>query len=102
MRWSVIDWDEIRVLDHKERAGLQLADVVAGAFYQGVELNRGGGEIDCDPSHAKLLKPIIACRPGGWTIGYGLRTMPIPAAMGLTVSQRALFEFYGFSGWKSG
>ena len=104
IKWSVIDWDEIRVLDHKERAGLQLSDVVAGAFYQAVEQNRGGGEIECDPSHAKLLKPIIAARGNGWTIGYGLKTMPLPAAMKLTIPQRALFEFYGFSkyGWESG
>lgn len=97
IKWSVIDWEEIRVLDHKERAGLQLADVVAGAFYQAVEQNRGGGEVECDPSHAKLLKPIIAARSSGWTIGYGLKTMPVPAAMNLAVAQRALFEFYGIS-----
>lgn len=104
IKWSVIDWEEIRVLDHKERAGLQLADVVAGAFYQAVEQNRGGGEIECDPSHAKLLKPIIAARPSGWTIGYGLKTMPIPAAMNLAISQRGLFEAFGFpkTGWGSG
>jgi hypothetical protein len=101
IKWSVIDWEEVRVLDHKERAGLQLADVVAGAFYQAVEQNRGGGEAECDPSHAKLLKPIIAARPNGWTIGYGLKTMPIPIAMNLAIRQRALFEFYGFpkNGW---
>lgn len=97
IKWPVVDWEEIRVLDHKERAGLQLADVIAGAFYQAVELNRGGGQTDCNPSHAKLLKPIIACRPSGWTIGYGLKPMPAPAAMNLTKSQKALFEFYGFS-----
>lgn len=103
IKWSVIDWDEIRVFDHKERAGLQLADVVAGAFYQGVELNRGAIE-ECDPSCANLLKPVIASRPSGWTIGYGLKTMPIPEAMNLVASQKALFEFYGFpqAGWKRG
>ncbi len=104
IKWSVIDWEEIRVLDHKERAGLQLADVIAGAFYQAVELHRGSGEVDCDPSCAQLLKPLIASRPTGWVLGYGLKTMPIPAAMNLTASQKVLFEFYGFpqTGWTSG
>jgi hypothetical protein len=38
--WVVVDFDEIRVLDHAARAGLQLADIVAGAFFQAVERNR--------------------------------------------------------------
>lgn len=39
LRWSVIDFEEIFVLDHKQRAGLQLTDIVAGAFFQAVEQN---------------------------------------------------------------
>jgi hypothetical protein len=103
IKWPMIDWEEIRVLDHKERAGLQLADVVAGAFFQAVEMNRGA-ETECDSNCANLLKPVIAARPSGWTIGYGLKTMPIPTAMNLMESQKALFEFYGFpkTGWKVG
>jgi hypothetical protein len=83
------------------RAKTRIGDGVAGAFFQAVEQNRGGGEVECDPSHAKLLKPIIAARPSGWTIGYGLKTMPIPVAMNLMISQRVLFEFFGFpkDGW---
>jgi hypothetical protein len=76
-----------------------LADVVAGAFYQAVEMNRGEAK-ECDPSCAKLLKPLIAA----WTIGYGLKPMPIPRAMRLVESQKVLFEFYGFpkTGWNAG
>ena len=33
LRWSLIDYEEIRVLNHGERAGLQLADIGAGAFF---------------------------------------------------------------------
>jgi hypothetical protein len=103
IKWPVIDWEEIRVLDHKERAGLQLADIIAGAFYQAVELNRGA-QADCDPSCAKLLKQLIAARSNGWVIGWGLKPIPIPAAMNLTPAQKVLFEFYGFSpsGWNGG
>jgi hypothetical protein len=46
--WSVIDHDEVFVYDHTKFAGLQLADVIAGAFYRAVEQNRGG-EVECDP-----------------------------------------------------
>lgn len=100
IKWSMIDWDEILVLDHKARAGLQLADIVAGAFYQAVEMNRGA-DVNCNPEYAKLLKPIVAARSNGWVVGYGLKTMPVPAAMNLTTQQREIFEFYGVSryGW---
>jgi hypothetical protein len=66
-------------------------------------MNRGA-ETECNPSCAKLLKPLIAARSTGWTIGYGLKTMPIPSAMNLVESQKALFEYYGFpkTGWNSG
>ncbi len=100
IRWSVIDHDEIFVFDHAQRGGLQLADVVAGAFYQGVELNRGGGQIDCDPSYAESLKPVIAFKKTfawqkPWYLGVGLKPMPILKEMNLTPSQQKLFESYG-------
>jgi Protein of unknown function (DUF3800) len=34
LSWDVVDFEEIRVLDHAARSGLQLADVVAGAFFK--------------------------------------------------------------------
>lgn len=94
LRWSVIDDDEIRVLDHVERAGLQLADVVAGAFYQAVELNRGG-QIDCDPSYARLLKPLIHCKGFSRYLGVGLKPMPALHEMELIEAQKAIFNDYG-------
>src|SRR5205823_6606343 len=36
LRWSTIDFEEIFVLDHAARAGLQFADIGAGAFFQAV------------------------------------------------------------------
>jgi hypothetical protein len=37
LSWSVIDpINEIKVFDHAQRAGLQLADAVAGSFFQAV------------------------------------------------------------------
>jgi hypothetical protein len=95
IKWSVIDWEEIRVLDHKDRAGLQLADVVAGAFFEAVELNRGG-IANCDPSYAKALKPIIAVRSTGAVVGFGIKPMPLVNAMGLSPDQMEIFKFYGY------
>src|SRR5262249_51750536 len=94
LKWSVIDFDEIFVLDHAARAGLQLADVIAGAFFQAVERNRPG---ECDPTYAKILKPLMAQDPYGNYLGRGLKTIPTPREMGLSTEQRELFEFYGYS-----
>ena len=92
LAWSVIDFDQILVLDHPAKAGLQLADVVAGAFFQAVERNRPA---DCDPQYAKLLKPKMARNERGNVLSYGIKTMPQPREMGLSVEQREIFEFYG-------
>lgn len=96
LKWSVIDEEEVRVLDHAERAGLQLADVIAGAFYQAVELNRGG-QVEVDPSYAKLLKPLIHHKGmfNSWYLGVGLKTMPALHEMDLVEPQKAIFSHYG-------
>jgi hypothetical protein len=103
LKWSMIDTNEIQVLDHPEKAGLQLSDVVAGAFYEAVERNRG--EIaHCDPSYAKLLKPLMAQSAAGNTISYGIKTMPNLWEMELQGEQKVIFEYFGYSpkGWKNG
>jgi hypothetical protein len=101
IKWSMIDTNEILIRDHKERAGLQVADVIAGAFYQAVERNRGEAE-NCDPSYARLLRPLIALSGKGKILGYGIKTMPNLWEMDLLTEQRASLEFYGYSqsGWR--
>ncbi|MGO4124712.1 DUF3800 domain-containing protein [Inquilinus sp. YAF38] len=96
--WPVIDFDEIFVLDHKARAGLQLADVVAGAFFQAVERNRPA---ECDPIYAKLLRPRMARDRYRRIMGYGIKTMPDLWEMQLALEQRPIFEHCGFlqKGW---
>lgn len=100
LSWSVIDHEEVFVLDHKQRAGLQLADVVASSFFAAVERNRPA---DCDPTYAQLLKPRMAADKRHNVIGYGISTMPLPHEMKLSPEQRAIFEFYGYSanGWQA-
>ena len=90
----MIDHDEIFVYDHSKFAGLQLADVVAGAFYQAVE-QITGAIVDCDPACAKLLKPIIHFKGFGWYLGTGLKPMPSLHEMNLTDSQKKIFNHYG-------
>lgn len=96
--WVVVDFDEIRVLDHAARAGLQFADIVAGAFFQAVERNRPA---DCDPSYACTLQPVMARDTWGRTIGFGIKTMPDLLAMSLAEGQKKVFEFYGQKEWQT-
>ncbi|WP_438273706.1 DUF3800 domain-containing protein [Nitrobacter sp.] len=92
--WSVIDFDEIYAHDHGDRAGLQLADVIASSFFQAVELNRGA-QVECDPSYAKLLKPLMHHNGRRWYLGFGVKPMPLLGEMNLTDPQKELFTFYG-------
>jgi hypothetical protein len=97
--WSMVNDDEIFALSHKERAGLQLADIVAGAFFQAVERDRPA---DCDSECALILKPRLALSRHGKILGYSIKTMPPDLdKMGLAPSQRLLFEGYGYNkeGW---
>ena len=48
--WSVVDEDEILVLDSNQRAGLQLSDLCAGAFFQALEQ-----KANFDTQYAKLF-----------------------------------------------
>lgn len=98
LKWSLIDYEEILVLNHGERAGLQFADIAAAAFFQAVERNRPA---ECDPQYAKMLGPIVARKRG--VLEFGLKTMPALPAMRLSPEQQEIFEFYGFNrrGWRA-
>jgi hypothetical protein len=99
--WSLIDFDEIYAHDHGDKAGLQLTDAVAGAFFQAVELNRGG-QAECDPSYAKLLKPLMHHNGNRWHLGFGVKPMPMLHEMNLIDPQKQIFTFYGANAksWK--
>lgn len=98
MDWSVIDLSEIYAVPHSERAGLQLADVVASSFFQSVTLSKG----KCNSSFAKALKPRVRRCPsdngGDRFVGFGVKPMPSIDMMGLTLPQREIFTFYGYKG----
>ncbi len=89
--WSVIDVNEMHIHPNKMRVGLQIADVVASAFFSGLEPNPIDGTTK--PEFAKLLLPRIAMLPNGRRYGFGVRTMPtwVPD---LPSAQAELRDFY--------
>jgi len=60
--WETIDENLVFIFKHKERAGLQLADTVASAFFKACDYVDTG---ECDPEFAKLLAPRMCHDPDG-------------------------------------
>ena len=91
--WSVVDTKLVEPHRHRDRAGLQLADVVASAFYQAVEMGNDG----CNPSYAMALKSRMA-KQNGVVRDFGVKAMPSPLWKAqLLEPQKQIFEFYGYS-----
>ncbi len=97
--FEVMHSDLLKVYPHLEREGLQLADVVASAFFKACDKHDTGA---CDPSFAKLLKPRMAREPdrlkGGQIAGYGVKLMPSMRVAKLDQDQADIFKFYGYPG----
>ncbi|RJF81764.1 DUF3800 domain-containing protein [Azospirillum cavernae] len=104
LRWSAIDHQEIFAYDHKSMAGLQLADVVASAFYQAVAETPTR---ECDPQFAKMLKKTVAfkvemARDGDKyrrRFGYGVKLLPSLKKAELTAQQTRIFDIYSAPDW---
>lgn len=82
----------------EQRAGLQLADIVASAFYQAADAH-GPGE--WSTAGAEALLPIMA-RENGIQRDFGVALFPTPAwKADLSDEQKAIFRTYGydFIGW---
>lgn len=97
-KWEVMDYRLIEVYQHRERAGLQLADAVASAFYTAIDnLDTG----PCFQAPAEALKTRIAFEhgSGGEKLlrDYGLVLQPTPDfEVAISEDQRAIFRTYGF------
>ncbi len=79
---------------HWSRPGLQLADIVASAFYAATN-TIGPGAWDAGP--AKGLSPIMA-KEDQSCVDFGVALQPTPAwRASLTAEQREIFEHYGYS-----
>lgn len=95
-QWETIHPHLLEVYPHQSRAGLKLADTVAGAFYQAADFVESG---PCNPIFAKLLKDRMARDPdkvGGQIAGYGVKLMPGFGEAKLTSKQAEVFRFYGY------
>lgn len=96
IRWEVMHPQLMHVYPHHEREGLQLADIVASAFFKACDKHDTGA---CDPTFAELLRPRMARVPdraGGLVAGYGLKLMPSLKKAALDPDQAAIFRAYGY------
>ena len=94
--WDVMHPDLLHVYPHLDREGLQLADVVASAFFKACDKHDTGA---CDPAFAKALKPRMAREPNkvrGQISGYGVKLMPSMRKAKLDHDQAEIFKFYGY------
>ncbi len=92
VHFDVMSMDLLKVYPHTERAGLQWADVAAGAFFKACDYVDTGA---CDPQFAKLLKPRMG-HASGLVAGFGLKLMPKMKMANLTQEQAEIFHFYGY------
>lgn len=93
--WHVLDWDQIVEAPAASTPGLQLADIVCGAFSHAVDKKRYGR---CDASYAKTLKKIVAKGADSRRANCGVTAWPRPLTKGnrrLDPDQEEIFRFYG-------
>lgn len=95
LAWPVVDEHDVAAFDPRTRAGLQLADVVSGAFFQAVDTNLPSGN---QPKYAELLAPRMCLNSRGQVSGYSVKLMPRPQLAGLSPAQSQIFEFYARQG----
>ncbi|WP_417733887.1 DUF3800 domain-containing protein [Roseovarius sp.] len=93
IKWEVIDIPQIRDYPHKTRAGLQMADWIAGAFFKAADIHSTGA---LDSSFAKLLKPRMAFMPGHPQAGFGVKLMPRFNGLNIAAEQMEIFRHYGY------
>jgi len=72
IHWPAIDTRRMETHTAGKRAGLQVADAVAGSFYYAAEYSSLGLTEDC---YARMLKPVVYCH-GKKHLGYGLKFFP--------------------------
>lgn len=84
--------DYWKVIPHEKNAGVQLADVVASAFFQSANFQSP----TFNQEAAKALAPIMARDPQGAIINTGVTGWPLPSQGLLPKQARPIFEFYGY------
>ncbi|AXH76941.1 MAG: DUF3800 domain-containing protein [Caudoviricetes sp.] len=95
-KFSVIDHKLIEVVQHSRLAGLQMADIVASAFYNAANTSNLK---HWDTAPAMALMPRVASTGNHIKIykNIGLTLLPWhPQHAGLSSEQKAIFEHYGY------
>ncbi len=94
INWSVFDFQKVYFFDHRNRAGLQFADVVASSFYQAVNIHPHGR---CCGDYAIMLEPRIHRNSNGKAVNEGFTIWPHSlSGLGLSEDQKAVFRHYGY------
>ena len=88
--WRVVDVEQMLSYPNRMRAGLQLADLAASAFFSGLEITSQG---TTDPAPAKALLPRIARNEQLKRFRYGVKMMP-DHPVRLPPEQADLVEYY--------
>ena len=93
IRHQVLRFNLVDYVPHQQNAGLQLADVVASAFYQAANSNEPRWEV----RHAKQLEPIMA-KERNVVADFGLALQPTNSRdLCLTRDQKLIFKHYGYT-----
>lgn len=88
-----LDRSLVEVIKHENRAGLQLADIVASSFLQAA--NSSLSTFDMLP--AKHLRRIMARpRPKASKAAFGVTLLPLPEQAVIPEEDRGIFRYYGF------
>jgi hypothetical protein len=91
LAWDVVDIQQIHHFSHRQRAGLQMADIVTSAFYRGLgQANGRAGDV----RFSSILKPRVAGGSEG-VFGYGVKLQPDHWDKTLRNNQREIFEMFG-------
>lgn len=94
LTWSVVDLARVRTAPASDYAGLQLADIVAGAFSHAVDESRFGA---VNTKFAEALRPRMAKDRYGRASHFGVTGLPWKLwKAGLSPAQQAIFKFYGY------
>ena len=92
MRFEVLRYSLVDYVPHAQNAGLQLADMVASAFFQACDTLDGPQFVE----PAKLLTPKMA-RERGVIADYGVALQPTPPSKArLSEAQKEIFRHYGY------
>lgn len=92
IKWRVLHPASTIVVPHEKNAGVQLADVVASAFYQAANTMPPP---DWDTTYAKLLERVIPKESGTYA-DYGVTLLPTWHKARLNSQQQEIFRFYGY------